>query len=121
MQFPISCADKTISNSARGDYNFSDLNSVSVGIVYLFSCNGATISSNNDSVAGNLAYLTGGGVWAIIGGSISAGTTNFVHTRSSAPPATAKTFARNRRNPTMKNTAAKCILAGKRCAVCLWG
>ena len=67
----LSCSGKTLSNSTSGDYDFFDLKPASVSNLYLFSCNGATLSARNDSVASNLEYLTGGNVYAVRDGTVN--------------------------------------------------
>lgn len=66
----LSCSGKNLTNAPNGDYSFFDLNPIPITTVYLFSCHGATFSERNESVASNLAYLTGGNVWAIYGGTV---------------------------------------------------
>ena len=54
-----------------GTYSFSDLNSISVDSIYLYTCNGATIDGKKGSVAMHLAGITGANIHAIKDGKLN--------------------------------------------------
>ena len=57
--------------SCGSDYSYSDLANVDVAVIYLYMCNGATLTDGYTSTADNFANLTGANVHAVSNGKLN--------------------------------------------------
>ena len=66
----LHCAGQSMGTHGE-EYSFSDLESVTVSVINLYCCNGATINADGYSIASILANLTGAPVVAVANGKVN--------------------------------------------------